>query len=543
MANGNLFLKAVSHHDTVTENGALSHSSMGSAMADQFAKAANFRNRDYDDVCLDQEMLWEENAVMALRFPFYLRMITRKIKVNDGFVTDKVQNGQGVRDEAFKRLLWIAENHNSIFWNNIWVLPLVGSWKDLFQMMHYDMMLETNAINRTHMYELLREGISCQEHVELIKKFMPRIKSSSKLKTDWTKNMNTIGKEFADFMGWSIQEYNKFKATGVAHNFQKEICGGMYENINWNVIPGRALNLLVNSKFLENHNLVESYTNWLMEQPVAKYTGYVYELATACNEYRWGKKMPLYKKITLDKQFQSLIEKAQADGTFTENVWCALDTSGSMTTKLADGKTSAMDVCMSLGVFFSTLNQGAFHKNVIMFDNKSTVKQLNGSFTDMMSQVPMDAMGGTNFQSVVDEICRVRRERPNIPLEDYPSTLLIVSDMQFNPVETRYNWDKRCYERTETNFEAMKRKMYEVFPQDFVDNMKFIWWNVSARNTDFPTRLEDGGSYMLSGFDGSVVNLILQGDEKEKVQKTPKTMEELIEAALTQEILLQVKLS
>ena len=61
MANGNLFLKAVSHHDTVTENGALSHSSMGSAMADQFAKAANFRNRDYDDVCLDQEMLWEEN--------------------------------------------------------------------------------------------------------------------------------------------------------------------------------------------------------------------------------------------------------------------------------------------------------------------------------------------------------------------------------------------------------------------------------------------------------------------------------------------------
>ena len=89
----------------------------------------------------------------------------------------------------------------------------------------------------------------------------------------------------------------------------------------------------------------------------------------------------------------------------------------------------------------------------------------------------------------------------------------------------------------------MKRKLREVFPTEFVDSMKFIWWNVTSRNNDYPTRLEDGGCYVLSGFDGSVVNLILQKDEKEKTAKTPKTMEELIEAALTQEILLQVKLS
>lgn len=543
MGNTNLFLKAVSNHDARTENGALSHSSMGSAMADQFGKAANYRNREYYDVASDQEALWKENAEQALRFPFYLRMVTRKIKVNDGFVTDKVQNGQGVRDESFKRLLWIAQNHSDDFYNNIWVLPLVGSWKDLFQLMHYDIVLGTNTIDRKKIFVLLREGISCNEHVELIKKYMPRIKSYSKLKTDWTVNLNEIAKDFAEFMGWTAKEYNKFKSTGVAHKFQKDICSGMYENINWNVIPGRALNLLVNSKFLENHGLVESYTKWLENQPIAKYTGYVYELATVCNEYRYGKTMPLYKKITLDKQFQSLIETAQADGNIKENVWCALDTSGSMGVRISDGKTSALDVCMSLGVFFSTLNQGAFHKNVIMFDSKSTVKQLNGSFTDMMKQIPMDAMGGTNFQSVVDEIVRIRRERPNIPLEDYPSTLLIVSDMQFNPVSTHYDWERRQYVREETNFEAMKRKLYEVFPTEFVDSMKFIWWNVASRTNDYPARLEDGGSYVLSGFDGSVVNLILQKDEKEKITKTPKTMEELIEAALTQEILLQVKLS
>lgn len=527
---GNLFLKAVGNHDTVTENLAVSNSSTGRAIVDQFGKAANYRHREYSDVCKDQEELWKENAEMALRFPFYLRMVTRKIKVNDGFVTDKVQNGQGVRDEAFKRLLWIAQNHSEVFYNNIWVLPLVGSWKDLFQLMHYDVVLGTNVIDRKNIFILLREGIACHEHIELIKKYMPRIKSYSKLKTDWTINMNEIAKEFANFMGWTAQEYNKFKASGVAHNFQKEICSGMYENINWNAIPGRALNLLINGKFLENHDLVETYTKWLEKQPVAKYTGYVYELGNSYNNSKG--KLPLYKKYTLDKQFQSLIETAQADGKIKENVWCALDTSGSMTWDALDGKTTALDICMSLGIFFSTLNQGAFHKNVIMFDRESRVKQLSGSFTDMMSQIPMNAWGSTNFQSVVDEIVRVRRSNPQIPLEDYPSTLLIVSDMQFNPVGNN----------VETNYEAMKRKLREVFPTEFVDSMKFIWWNVTSRNNDYPARIEDGGCYMLSGFDGSVVNLILGGDN-EKVKKTPKTMEELVEAALTQEILLQIKLS
>ena len=58
---------------------------------------------------------------------------------------------------------------------------------------------------------------------------------------------------------------------------------------------------------------------------------------------------------------------------------------------------------------------------------------------------------------------------PNIPLEDYPSTLLVVSDMGFNPTN---NWR---YQRDEvleqTNYEAMKSKLYGCFPTEFVDNM------------------------------------------------------------------------
>ena len=74
------------------------------------------------------------------------------------------------------------------------------------------------------------------------------------------------------------------KASGRAHDFQKLICSRNYEGLNWNHIPGRALNLLVSSKFLSNHGLKDNYTKWIMEQPVAKFTGYVFELAKRLRE-------------------------------------------------------------------------------------------------------------------------------------------------------------------------------------------------------------------------------------------------------------------
>ena len=333
-------------------------------------------------------------------------------------------------------------------------------------------------------------------------------------------------------------EYNKFKANGTAHDFQKKICGGMYDSINWSAIPGRALSILTSSKFLENHNLVDSYTSWLMAQPTAKFVGYPYELSKTYLDWvraNWGRKdnMPIHLKCTLDKQFQSLIEQAKSDGTITENVLCALDTSGSMCCQVANGAARALDVCTSLGIYFSELNQGSFHNTVVRFDHTSELIKLSGTFTEKLSQVPMNAMGGTNFQSVIDLMVRVRTENEDIPLEDFPTTILTVSDMQFN-MATRRN--------ELTNFEESKSKLYSAFPKEWVDSLKFIWWNVCDRNKDFPTTMDDGGCYVISGFDGSMVNMILgkETTEGETKPRAPKTQEELINDALSQEILMQI---
>lgn len=536
-----MFLTALTSKDTVTENGAVSNSSTGSALIDQFGKAANYRGRDYTTVANEQSLIWDEDKNFAMRFPFYLRMITRKVKVNGEFVTDKVQKGQGARDESFKRLLWIAQNHPNEFNNNIWLLPVVGSWKDLWVLMYLDLSLGINCLNREILFTLMAEGMKINTHVELIKKFMPRIKSGSKCTTDWTRTTNMLAKEFAAFMKWSYAEYNKFKASGTAHEFQKLICGRAYDKINWSLIPGRALHVLTSSKFLDNHALTEEYVKWLETQPVAKFTGYVYELGKTYREYNpmWGRKtqMPNHVRVTLNKQFNQLIELAKKDGSGIKgNVWCALDTSGSMGAMTSAG-VSALDVCTSLGVYFSTLNEGAFHKNVIMFDSTSRVKQLSGEFCDMMSQIPNNAMGSTNFMSVVEEIVRIRKANHNIPLEEYPSTLLVVSDGQFNPTNKRYDFTTHKWISTETNYEASIAKLSEVFPKEFVDNFKFIWWDCISRKSDFPATMNDGGCYMFSGFDGSIITMLLGGELPQKKDGTPISMEDMVKAALSQEIL------
>ena len=275
----NAFVKAAKFRAySVTENGATALATTGSILVDQFGKAGNFRGRPIDAVFYDMDKLWEENPQSALRFPFYLRLITRKTRIDKGVKTEKVQKGQGARDEAFKRLLWLARFHKDEFARNIAILPIVGSWKDMWSLLYYDITEGTHAIDENLIFSLLKLGLENELHVDLVKKFMPRIKSSSKCTTEWTLNMNMFAKRFAKYLRVPYTKYNKLKASGTAHDFQKLICNGKYEELDWNKIPGRALSLLASGNFLKRHNLVNSYQDWIDKQDVAPFVGYPCEL-------------------------------------------------------------------------------------------------------------------------------------------------------------------------------------------------------------------------------------------------------------------------
>lgn len=542
MNMSNAFIKAntlgTGANGARTENGAISYSTIGSNLLDQFGKAGVYRGRNIGDVWTEQANLWAEDPESALRFPFYLRMITRQANIVGGGKTEKVQRGQGAKDESFKRMLWIAKYHPDEFYRNLWVLPIVGSWKDLWVLMSFD---GADYLDHEKFFKVIAEGINDPNHKDLVKKYMPRIRSNSKCTTDWAKSTNALAKEFANFAGWSYPEYREFKSTGKAHEFQKVICSGLYSEINWNTVPGKALLNLVSGKFLNNHGLSDAYVAWLKTQPVAKFNGYPFELGRKVRGYPYGGP-DLATKVTIDKQFMGLIETAKKDGgAIKGNVLCGLDNSGSMTwITLDNAGTMPLDVCLSLGVYFAELNTGAFHNVVASFDNVSRLMTMTGdSFCDRLNYLrsKCDGYGGTNFQSLIDLIVDTRKKNPNMPLEDFPQTLLVVSDMQFNPAGYGRSFGTTS---EQSNYEAAKRKLSSVFPKEFVDDFKIVWWYCSNRPTsDFPSTMEHGGTYMISGYDGAIISFVLGGEQKvdENGKVVQPTMEEIVQSALNQEAL------
>ena len=519
----NKFINSLYSYDTLTENGALSHSNSGSELLNYFAKAGTYRDRHSDNIYSDLVQMWTESPMLTLQVIFYNRLISRKIK--GAVSTESVQKGQGNRSEFRKCLEWLSTNHPEILYKNLWLVPMVGCWKDLW---HAELV---EVLDRAQVYQLIERGLADEYQRDLLAKYLPRIRSKSNIKRVYHQELNKFAFGLLKYLSWTPTQYRKFKSSGNAHVFQRQMGANEWNELDFNAIPGKALSQVVNNfgkdkkTTLKRHGIEERFVSWMKEQPTAKFTGYVYQLMD-----QLGEKPSISQKITADKQFEGLVELAKKDGQILrENIWCALDTSGSMKMPVAD--TSAYNICISLGIYFSTLNEGAFADQVIMFDVESRIKKLSGSFTEKLKQIQRakTAWGNTNFQSVIDEIVRVRLQDPSVPVTDFPTTLIVVSDMQFDSGGD-----------TQTNYELAMHKLAEVG----LPKINIVWWMVTGRGHDFPNKMDDQGVMMLGGFDGSIISLLLgeKSIQKAAPQLQAITPYEAMLKALDQEILKELKL-
>lgn len=170
---------------------------------------------------------------------------------------------------------------------------------------------------------------------------------------------------------------------------------------------------------------------------------------------------------------------------------------------------------------------------MVLFDSHSELKQLYGDFTDKVLQIKSSktAWGNTNFMSVIEEIVRTRQQQPNIPVEDFPTTLLVVSDMQFDPAGAN----------VQSNYQVAMQKLRAVG----LPEIRIVWWWVTGRGTDFPNKLDDKGVILIGGFDGAILSSLLGEEspelEGQKGKGSKRTAYESMLQALNQEILNQIK--
>lgn len=532
-----------------SENGALKYSTSGNIFVDDFATIGNYlKPRNIKDVFEDMERFWKEDKKMCLRMIGYIRLITREPKLFDGTKLP-TQRGQGLRTEYYYRMLWLAVNHPVQFKKNLATFIAIGSWNDIFEMMVIDLSYvhdgnpSKRVLDWEFLVEFIQNGLNDESQRSLICKYLPTIKSKSTIGKQPTLRrycLNRIGGYIASkmFPNMKIEEarnvYRKLKSSGTAHVWQKLISQQKYSEIDFSTIAGKALNLLVNkSKFLSNHNLEDKYIKWLEKQPLVKFNGYPYELFKGfryfTHDERYFHTYPepnKYQELTINKQFMHLVQNANCNSNFI----VALDTSGSMSNECANG-LSAITVAKSMALYFSYILKGKFANTFLEFEDTCNIKSFNGE-TPMEKWRTMvgEHWGSTNFLSVAK--CFVNLKKKGYDESEFPTGVLCISDGEWN------------YEvsREKTNFEGFKGILrMGGFSDEYVDNFKIVLWDIyRGQSPKFETLAGESNFFIMSGFDGSGISFIFGEPEKQK--SAPKTPEELLNIALSQEILELLKL-
>lgn len=190
-----------------------------------------------------------------------------------------------------------------------------------------------------------------------------------------------------------------------------------------------------------------------------------YEIVrSALDANRWGFNARLTdgEKAALNASWASL-----PDFCDNRNALAVVDTSGSM--YCYDNALPAA-VALSLGLYFGERNTGIFHNHFIEFSSRPQLIEIKGkTFAERLEYLcTFNEVADTNVEAVFDLILDAA-VRNNVPQEELPETLYLISDMEFNA----------CVRNASvSNFASAKRRFAEHgyrLPQ-------IVFWNVASRN-------------------------------------------------------------
>ena len=192
----------------------------------------------------------------------------------------------------------------------------------------------------------------------------------------------------------------------------------------------------------------------------------------------------------------------------SEKVLPVVDVSGSMETPAGNnGNITCMDVSTSLGIYISERNEGVFKNAFITFSSKPQLQLLEGSLADRLDQLERADWGmNTDLQKTFKLILN-QAVKHNIPLSEMPTKVLILSDMEFDSaINGHYDevgeWDPTAQEMIKGMYEEAGYKMPEI-----------VYWNIQSRQDNVPTRFDEMGTALVSGFSPSIMKNILSCEE------------------------------
>jgi len=175
------------------------------------------------------------------------------------------------------------------------------------------------------------------------------------------------------------------------------------------------------------------------------------------------------------------------------------DFSGSMSDHVS-GDVAAIDVSLGLGLYCSDRvgENNPFYRKFIPFSDDSRLVDWRNETFSIAAQKHNDGWcGSTNIRSALDQILNAAKLL-SASNDQIPNCLLILSDMQF---DEGTNGDT-------TSVEAGLRE----WEQAGYTRPRIVYWNLAGyRNS--PAQVDDPNVGLVSGFDPSILQSILGGDD------------------------------
>jgi len=495
MENNNAFVRAALNYK-LTENGGNAYSTTSSAVLDLFASiGANLTSEEF---IKRLEASFDEDKDLTLRLIFFLRDITA---------------GLGRRELFRNAISWLSEKDPILVQKNIRLIPYYGRWDDMYSLVGTkceNIMWEVLISQFKQDWENLINDDVCK--ISLLPKWLKSINAESQKSRE-------LGRKTARMLSLSFTEYRKklSKLRSAIDVVERKICGKDWSNINYETVPSQA-SLLYNNIFMKYDN--ERYSDYLKGVEAGKNkinTNTIYP-------YQIIDKMELEVKSFLTKKSQ-VNPTADEDviknneilwnnlpnyiGNNSKNVLVMCDTSLSMFTCLK--KVKPISVAISLAIYFAERNKGPFKNTFMTFSSLPEFVELKGSsLSEKISNIQIINSNtdlDLGFKKILDLAVN-----NNIPSDDMPKTLLIVSDMEIDNFRSENEYD--IISKYHKEFESHGYKLPEI-----------IFWNVSGKSSTFLTTDRTGIKF-VSGLSPTMFKNIMEcvGDDSNGYDFMIKTL-------------------
>jgi hypothetical protein len=458
---------------THTLNGADAFKSTKSAVLDLFSRGANLRTEMTELEHLIREA-FNENDELALRAVFYL---------------SDIRGGQGTRDVMKAAIKVIVERHPNIVEK---LMPL------FVEFTRWDMLYEFvgTKFEKTAFQTMLKAVVSAQ-------------KTNDYLVFKWLKSADATSKETrhlgwltAKYFGMDLKTYRKFLTAGRAklNLVENALTHKRVDSINYAQVPSKA-NLKYRTAFYRHDEFrYRGFLESVMtgEKKMNMSVGYPHEIVAA---YRttggmgWGSEINS-SDLALEASWKSLPNFL---GDSQENLLVVADVSGSMSSS-PKGATNitAMDISVALAIYTAQRNHGHFHNNYITFSAQPALLRISDkdSLRDAINKVIRSPWGmNTDIDKVFELLLRVAKNN-KLSQDDMPSTIVIVSDMQFDACA-----------RGGRNFKSWESQ----FQMEGFELPKIVFWNVMDYG-NVPVSQKENGVALIGGYSPSILEFIYNGN-------------------------------